>query len=280
MKKILSILLFSAPAFCLAQSPAGLSIQRGKKINVVKQTSTEIDMGMGLTMNNKNDNYYSLEVLDVNDTAITFKNTLTRMTLDMDGMGQQSSYDSDKASDKDSELAKNLPPDMFQADTVQLSRKTGKIINPKIKESVTGKQDENPMNGLMEAMGSAGKTAVLSEVVFIIPGDIKVGGQWQDSVSDKGMKRVSSYQLKELSDGKATISLLEKTDLNTDSEVQGMSMQLAMNSVNQSTLQVDTKTGLLIKKDMAADMNGSIEMMGQNSPISSKSKISFTVSPQ
>lgn len=281
MKKTLLILLSLGPVCSFAQTPERLDISKGKKITIVKSTVGDADLGMGMSMNTKSSEFHNLEVLDQNENTIIIKHVLSRLTMDMDAMGQQNSYDSDKPSDRTSEMGKEIPEEMFATDTLQVDRITGKILNKKEKKKASGSEEENPMNGMIQALGSGVSSSIIEDVLFSIPKDIKAGGQWVDSSSaEKGMKITRNYTYNKLENGIATVQLKEVSDLSTTSEVQGMSMQLTMNKNSQSTLQLEAKSGLITKKEMTADVNGAIEVMGQNSPISSKSSMTITVTAQ
>ena len=275
MKQSLIFPALILPLFALAQSGTGIHLAKGNKIQVVKKVTMDMDLGMSLKQ--QSTDYHSLDVLDSDEKNIQVKHVLTRSTMEVDAMGRTETYDSDKAADRDSDLGKNMPADMFLPDTMLVDKRTGEPVNQEKNDQAKSGQDDNPMDAMMQAMSSGNKSSIINELLFVLPSGIKPGEQWMDSVIEKGVKKRSTYTLTEIKDQIAVVSLTEKMDISTDTEMQGMSMQINLNSTNQSTLRIATASGLLISKESKIDMSGSLEVMGQNQPITAQANASLLV---
>lgn len=269
--------MLAAPLAALAQTPVRIDTKKGKTYKVTSVTNGEMDMGMGMTMNSKSTNQYQVEVLDVIGDKAILKSTLSRMNIEMDAMGQQQSFDSDKQADRESELGKNIPADAFKPDTAEISLASGALIESPGATKVKTEADDNPMNGMIQAMGESDAGAVAGTLHFIIPAGVKAGDQWKDSSSTKGMKRQVTYTLESIDKNIASIKMDETTQMNSEQEVQGMAMQVSMSGSNKGTLKVNTDTGLIQSKEINSEVNGSLEVMGQSNPISAKNKATLTI---
>ncbi|HCY88635.1 MAG TPA: hypothetical protein DHV17_00100 [Chitinophagaceae bacterium] len=260
-----------------AQTPTSLQLEKGRKLTLQNNSSTNADLGMGMEMKNNSNQIFDIEVIDINETTLSLQFRLKKLTMDIDAMGQQVTYDSDKESDRQSEVGKSIPEDMYKTDTVRISRLTGKLIDRKKKNAEQSDANENPMAGMMSGIGNADQGETVADMFFMIPKDIKTGDTWKDSLIDKSMKKYLTYTLQDIEGDKATVLVNEQSNISTESEVQGMAMQVNMSGNNKYSLTVDVKTGLTIKKTMYSDVTGTIEVMGQSQNISSKSKSEKTV---
>lgn len=275
MKILMAIAMLAATTLTQAQTAQKIIIAKGKTINMHSAMTMNMDLGMGMDMANNSNNNYSIQVLDVNDQTITIASTLTRMTMSVDAMGNQTTYDSDKADDKKSEIGQSIPEKMFLPDTVQIDRLTGKIINRE--KAISADADANPLDGMMQAFGNGNNSTFIQDLFFIIPAGIKTGNQWQDSIVEKGLKKKTTYTLTSIEKEMATVSISETSAIDTESEVQGMTMQINMNGTTKGSILFNTKTGMVEKKSNEAELNGSIEMMGQSNPISSKTTTTLLI---
>lgn len=268
-------LICSLGAF--AQTPASLQLDKGRKLTLQYSSTTNADLGMGMEMKNNSSQVFDIDVIDINETSISLQFRLKKMTMDIDAMGQQVTYDSDKETDRQSEIGKSIPETMYKNDTIRINRVTGKLIDRKKKDVAEADANDNPMASMMSGMSNTDMGETIADMFFIIPKDIKTGDNWKDSVIDKSMKKYLTFTLQGIDADKATVLVNEQSNLSTESEVQGMAMQMNMSGNNKHTLTLDLKTGLIIKKLMDSDINGTLEVMGQSQNISSKSKTEKTV---
>jgi hypothetical protein len=268
----LAIAMLSATG-SFAQKDSKIKLTRGQKITVMTNNSMDADMGM--SMKNASSTKNEIIVLDATADHYTVSNTITSMNLSLDMMGQQTTYDSNNAADRDSEMGKAVSQKINKPDTLQLSALTGALINNNKKTDAVD-ESANPMSGMMEALGNNGDDLAVSNAFFIIPEGKKAGDSWSDSTTEKGMKIVKSYTLKSVEKDIATINLTGKTDGTTETEMQGMQLQININSKLNGEMQVNTNTSLVAKKTLTTDLTGSIEVMGQSTPITSKSTVTIS----
>ncbi len=109
-----------------------------------------------------------------------------------------------------------------------------------------------------------------SAAFFIIPAGKKAGDKWTDSLSEAGMKGLKSYELKSVDKDEAIVIMNTTSKGSISKEVQGMQMEVNMNTTSESKIKTNTLTGLVKKNSTSATMEGTLDMMGQSMPITMK----------
>lgn len=249
---------------------AVIVLNNGQKITVTTTSNTDSDMGMGMQMKNISTATNLLQVIATNDTSYAISNTLTKMSISMDMMGQQTNYDSEKDADKDSDIGKSIATKLNHADTLSVNKMTG-LTDIKSTIASPEKEEKNPMVDMMAAMGvSAGKDPSLEAAFFIIPKDKKTGDSWSDSTTEKNIRTLRQYTLQSINNDIATIVVKGSISGNGEAEVQGTTIAFTMNTKNTGEIIVNVKNSLVNKMSNNADVSMTMDMMGQSMPISSK----------
>ncbi len=132
------------------------------------------------------------------------------------------------------------------------------------------------MDPMMEAMGnSTDENVGVENAFFILPDGKKPGDSWADSSTEKNMKTVKTYTFKSLDKNIATINLAGSVTGTGQMEMQGMQVNISMNSTTAGDIIVDTKTGLVSKRTDIGDINGTLDLMGQSMPVMSKTNSTY-----
>ena len=269
MKQILFLAALGASFTINAQQ---LKLSKGQKVTITSTISQEVDMGIG-QINNNSKSTSVLEVKDSDNNNYTASFKLAKLTMSMDAMGQQQSYDSEKAEDKDSEIGKSVGAKVGKEVNLLIDKTSGKAnikdaASPEKKET----DEENPLEGMMQMFGAGESEAAITEAVFfIIPTGKKAGDTWSDSTTSlANMKAYHTYTLKSVNGDDATISVFTKMEGKQSMEQQGMQMDINLSAKTEGELLVNTKTSLLKKSSRVADITGNMDIMGQSMPITSK----------
>ena len=279
MKKI--FLLISA-AFIISpavfsQNSNPIKIEKDRLILATVVSSSDMDMGMGMQMKTSNIASNKLLIIGVDATVYQLSNTVTKLKTDMDFMGQQTNYDSDKPADNESETGKAVAAKLNNPDTLSLDKLTGKVTrNKKSAEEMPEVNQGNPLAGLMSSMNSSADVQVVENAFFIIPAGKKTGDSWSDSTSDKSMKSKRIFTIKSIEGNTATISYSGTIDVSGNQEIQGSEVAITMNTKLTGEIIFNPTTNLVSKRTMNSDINGTIEMMGQAMPVTAKVESSFT----
>ena len=268
MKKISTFALLLIGSLSFAQAPKKIQLASGQKIEIVMSNNSVTDLGMGMQMTNNSTVTNKMVVTAEDDNNFELSSTITRMQMTMEGMGQNMTFDSDKKEDMESEMGQGLGDNLNKAETVKINKVSGKQEKTKVEE----KKEGNPMAGMSGMMGSEHE----SDLVFLIPTDKKIGDTWSEENKEKDLTTKRSYTLKSIDNNIATVTLTGSIDGTMEQEVQGNNMNMTINTKMTGDLTVNIATGLVIKKNIVSDINGSIDMMGQQMPISSKNTSAIT----
>lgn len=272
MKKTLLICAFFGTALMAPaqKNKAGSIIspvlKKGQQITISSVTTQAMDMGMQIT--NNTTMLHKISVLDVGAENYTLSSTLVKITANGSGMGQETTYDSDKEEDRKSEAGQQFSGLLDQSDTVLVSIKSG------IGKEKDPRSDDDKANLMQSFMsGGASSAATASSILFVVPVELKEGNKWSDSTSNEGIKSVTNYTVGKTFNDVVTINTAGTVTGTTTMEMQGNNLEMTLDTKVAGTVLVDGKTWLVQKRNNVADMTGTIDIMGQSMPFSSKTTI-------
>ncbi len=273
MKQILLSLLVFTTLVGQAQT---VNLSKGQLITITITSTQDMEM-TGMQIKNNSNSTSLLQVNDAGKDNFTASYKLNKLNLNMEMMGQQQSFDSEKPEDKDSEIGKSFAGKIGKAVPVLINRNTGEVIvkDPEA-DTTSAAAQENPLEGIMESFGAAGDDATAGTAFFVIPKDKKNGDSWTDSSSNNKMKEVKTYTLKSIEAGIATVQLFSTMQGSSSMETQGMQMDMSLSAKTEGEILVDPKTSLVKKRSSVMDLTGTLDMMGQSVPISSKAIVNIT----
>ncbi len=227
---------------------------------------------MGQSVESKADVFTSnnIEVKDFKNDNYNLLNTFTKVTAKMSAMGQDMNFDSDKKEDLDGEMGKSMKDIINQPKSVTVD-KQGKIVKV---ESNTAKKDSG--GGMMSMMmqqflGNQEESGFgVSEAFVIIPANAKQGYSWSDSSSNAGIKKSTTYKIKEINGSEATVDISGTLNADTKTEMQGMEISGNSTGKLKGEEVVDLKTGLVKHRTTTLESSGNMQAMGQEIPMTTK----------
>ncbi len=273
MKQTLLLLLLVANLATQAQK---INLAKGQLITITITSTQEMEMtGMQIKNNSSSTSLLQVDGSDKENFTGSYK--LSQLKLDMEMMGQAQSYNSENAADKDSDIGKSVADKIGKDVPVLINKNSGtvKFKDPVVNNTEDDKQ-ENPLAGIMESFGAAEEDATAGTAFFVIPTNKKNGDSWIDSSSNGKMKEVKTYTLKSSDAGIATVQLFSTMEGSNSMEVQGMQMEMALSAKTEGEIFVDTKNSLVKKRSSVMDLTGTLDMMGQSVPITSKAVVNIT----
>ena len=259
MKKIVTLL------FCFASAVAGaqnVKLETGKKITAVTTGSMDMDMGMGGAMKIASSSTAIINITGNEENQYKGDHTITKMKMTQDGAGQNTTFDSEKQEDRDSEIGKQLGKTVNQRAAILIGKTDGTVKDASPEKVITG---GSPMDDLIGASQSPSVAAAAA--FFVLPGGKKTGDKWTDSTLQEGIKVMKNFELSALKDGIATIFLEAATKGTVDKTIEGLQMSITMNGTTKSTIITDTNTGLVKSNTSVGKIDASLDMMGQAMPI-------------
>jgi hypothetical protein len=269
MKKILSIafLLYCGTSF--AQNSNGIKLKKGQTITLNSVVNSETEMQMGAMKSDYNTTV-KLNVVDENAETFTLSSSIAQMKMNMDGMGQAMSYDSEKPEDKDSEVGQAMGDKLKNVDTYILDKKTGKTT--KVKKE--GGEEAGMGGGMFSISDEEGAP---NAAFFILPAGKKIGDSWSESTVSKGITTAKTYTLKSIAQDVATIDVTGTITGTKEQEANGMTMTITMNNKIAEQMLVNVNLGLVTKTTNTTDGSNSMDMMGQQMEMTIKSSTVTTV---
>lgn len=224
---------------------------------------------MGMEMKNNSTSNTQFHVIHSDNTNYSISSTLTGLKLSMEFMGQQSSYNSDLKEDSASEIGKSIK-NLNVPDTLSINKYTAMVISDKKPVTVSMEENTNPFESLFGSLGEKNADTDITDAFFIIPPEKKIGDSWIDSSSTKEQRTVKTYTLRSIDKDIASISLIGKVDSNIQYEMQSLPVNISMTTQTIGEIFSNTKTSLVGKRTIKADITGNIELMGQSAPITGK----------
>jgi hypothetical protein len=112
--------------------------------------------------------------------------------------------------------------------------------------------------------------AIVAGAFEIIPKGKSVGDSWADTTTDKDMKMIRTYILKSITANEAVIQSVMVSTGTNKLNFQEMEFEVKSETKTSGEIITDISTGLVKKRTNVADITGSIQMMGQDMPISAK----------
>jgi len=266
-KTILSVFSLLFTGLLFAQTPTTkIVLNNDEKITVENTLNFEATV-MGMAISNNSTTLNSLVVKNTTDQHYTITNTMTKIKTDMNAMGQNESYNSE-TDNASSDIGKAMSERLNKPEEVMLDKNTGNATVVASKEKKKSGEDAVPMEGLMNLVGDNSADAMVSGAFELVPQGKKVGDKWSDSSSSKEGKVVRNYTLKSIDGNIATIGLDAKITANTKIDFQEMEMELKSTTVTTGEFTTDIVTGKVKKKTTNSNIEGSVQLMGQDVPIS------------
>jgi len=271
MKKI--VLFFAATTAVLITNAQTVKLKKGQVVTILSTMAQEIDMGMAGQMNNNSKTTSVIQIKDADKNSYKASSKVSKMNISVDGMGQSQTFDSENPEDMNGDIGKALGGNINKEVNVTIDNISGKVVAETTKSaSPEKKEEDDPMSGLMNMFANGENDAATTEsVIYILPKDKKIGDTWQDSSEVKNNSKIyKTYTLKSLQDGIATVGLITKSNGKTTTESQGMQIDMTMDTKADTEIIVDTNTSIIKKINKSINIDGTMEVMGQSLPITSK----------
>lgn len=263
MKKIsflAAALAFSSLGF--SQNNNILKLAKGQKYLVENKITTANTIQMqGQSMDNNTDmtSTYKIEVTGNEGNSYNLTNTITNIKMNMNMMGQELKFDSDKQEDMDGQIGSAFKELINQPKQVKLNN-TGKALSTE-SDSLSGIMKE--LNFDVDGFGS--------QLAFQpLPASLKKGTTWTDSTSGEGNSRTTTYTIKEINGNIATITFTGNLSTQNTIEQAGMELKQKTTGTYSGEELVDIKTGVIQSNSSTTNASGSVTAMGQDLPITTK----------
>ncbi|MDE3145516.1 MAG: hypothetical protein KGL19_15270 [Bacteroidota bacterium] len=250
----------------VAMGQTKIAVSDGQKIHLVNNTVSNITQSIqGNDMEIKSNTTLNLDA-EVKETTpdIHLTNTITRLQLQSEAMGNTTNFDSDKKEDKDGQIGQLLKDVIGKPLDVYLSSK-GELLKNKKAEDASVEAAKNLVGNLDE---------IGSELLLAVPNTIKAGDTWVDEINtDSANKKKTMYSVKSVNKTEAVVSFTGTETTKKAKTLQGMDAIINANSSFSGEITVDIKTGVIKQKTTTAEAKGSTDIMGQSIPFTLKQTV-------
>lgn len=273
-KIIFTAALCSLSVLGFSQKNDKVQLKKGQEIKMTMVQDQTTDLGMG-TMSTRSTMVSQLKVLDDANGQYKISNKVTKLTSELDGMGQNQTFDSDKAEDRSSEAGKLLAP-MLDSTTYFLINGTDGAVSS-VNESGKVVEDVDFTEALMQTGVAANNDASsIANLLVILPADVKVGYSWKDSSEENGLKSQMTKTVKKIENNIAYIDLDGTKSGTTTMEMMGSQIDMILNGKITGSMTVNTKTRLTQKQEMQTDITSSMDVGGQTMNMTTKGKTTIS----
>ncbi len=256
-----------------------LSFQKGQKLEMVSKVNSVVTMEMmGQTMDTKIDATITrlFDVEDVANGATTIEHKMKRMQMNFESpmAGGAQSFDSDKEADMKGDGGKAMEKALKNKYAMTLDA-SGKITAVKADDDNFNKTEKadvaagDVMSGAMAGMAEGmemPETGDFSEFKVLPDTEVSKGGTWTDTTG--GKKAV--YTLTDVTDTHIIIDYTEDATTQRTQEANGMELKISSKDKTTGKIVLDKKTGLLKAKNSTTASEGTMEIMGQSVPMTTK----------
>lgn len=273
MKKIISFTasLVIAQLMMAQTNTNAILLLKGQKISVNNDVTIDADLGMGMQLNSVTASINSLQVKDSDTNKYTISNTLTKLKINMNMMGQNNTYDSDNKDGNNADMAKIFDDKMNKVNDVMIDKTTGAVIAPK--QAVIKDSDEDANNiseNMMKMFSNTSDVAVVEGAFEILPTGKKTGDSWADTSKTADTKTIRTYTLQSVTGNEAVMNIETTVKATNKLDFQGMEFEINTDTKTTGQVLFDISTGMVKKRDTVSDITGSFQMMGQDMPITAK----------
>ncbi len=266
--QMMASITFSQSVNSSLKEPNGIKLLNGQTI-VIESTSTiEASLAMGMELKSSTSSINHLDVKNSTDKNYSISNTMTKLKLNMNMMGQSNNYDSDYKESNSGEMTKIFDDKLNKPVDIIIDRATGMPISDNKMAKKKDADETNPAADLMKIFSNNSDDAIVSGAFELIPRDKKIGDSWADTVASKDLKVIRNFILKSIIGNEAVIELnIASTSVNK-LDFQETEFEIKSETKTTSEIVTDVSTGLTKKRTSKSNITGSIQMMGQDMLIS------------
>ena len=272
MKRIyVSLISLAVAAVAFSQPTGKIKIANGQKIVVENTTDIQASLAMGMELTSTSTSVNTLEVKNSTPNNYIISNTLTKLKMNTNMMGQPTNYDSENKAGNNEEMSKVFDDKLNMPVDITIDNTTGLAVVEKKKQKQADVDETNATADLMKIFSdNASEDAIVSGAFEMVPKGKLVGESWADTATSKDMKTIRTYTLKSVSGNEAVIQANVVSTAVNKLNFQEMEFEVKSETKTNGETITDISTGLVKKRTSIADITGSIQMMGQDMPISAK----------
>lgn len=290
LKKIISLpgLLLALSSQLSAQTvTGGLHFEQGQTISIkieMKNTMVQQAMGQSIDFSAGGQARHQYAVTNQTSDNSTLHHTIQGIRFSFDGMGAKKTFDSDKSSDLQSNFGKPIREWLKQSydmliDTLGKTR----LVQPPNMPALPEDDQVKFVTGLLTELTDIVKPPARNEASFfaILPaGPTAIGDSWTQTGKTPSEEWSVTYTLTAVTDTAIVVALKGISNRQQQTDMRGMTVTTQTKSLSTGTILLDPASKLIRRKTIQVESSGTAEMMGNSTPVSSKTTIVIDVSSQ
>ena len=266
------------------QAETKLIFEQGREYNILVQSSTKVTqeaMGQAIDYSVETGFQHRFTVTNTGSGNTTLHHKIDRVRLEIDGMGQNRSIDSNTPEHLKGEIGAPIK-EILEKEYDMVIDQNGIVLmaRPEVFEFSADAQGPVMLSSILRDRQDIINPPKKGEAsIFKILPDkaVSLNEGWVESTEAGEEKSNTVYTLSSITDSTYVIDF--KGSSNTILKAEAMGMETVSNLTNDYTgyIIVDRNTGIMKEKETSMDSHGTIEVMGGTMPITSKKTIRVIV---
>ena len=257
------------------------AFQQGQTMTITMETKTTISQqasGQSIDFNVNGSAVHSYKVTNTTADNTTLHHEVQRIKFDFDGMGQSKSFDSDIQKDMEGPMGKPIQATLKKTYDMIIDP-TGKVLLVKPEKFAAEEMDGSMKlmaNMLKEVLDVVQPPATGTNSFFKILPDHSVnkGDSWSETIETTEGKINNNYTLSDVTDSTFVVDITGTSVTNSKLEIMpGMEIAFLLNNKSGGKIIIDRKNNLLKERVLNTESNGTMQGLGGETPIISKSTI-------
>ncbi len=262
-----------------------LKFQQGQAFDIamdVKSTISQEAMGQAIDFNVDGTAFHNYKVTNATADNNTLHHEAKRIKFSFEGMGQSRTFDSDNAKDMESPLGPPVKETLKQTFDMVVDP-AGKVLMVNPEKMEAAQMDERMkfifamLNDVMDVVkppqkGTASFFQVLPEK------EVGQGDTWTEAQDTDAGKYSNTYTVNSITDSTIVVDLNGTSSTTSKVEIMaGMEITTTLNNKTTGQIVLDKNSGLIRRKTLTTESNGTTSGMGGETPITRKSTVTVNV---
>jgi hypothetical protein len=246
------------------------------KTNVVQQAG-----GQAIDFEMDAETLHTYKVTNTTDDNSTLHHQVQHVVFSFDGMGLKRNFNSSNEKDLNGQFGAPVK-EILEKSYDMIIDPAGRTLMAKPEKLELTKMDDrfaiisNMLKDVLDIVQPPlkGKPSFFS----IFPDhEIALGETWADSYENESGKFTIAYKLSAITDSTYVIDILGNSNTTSKMEMMGSETVTIMNNKTTGTIIINKQTGIIKEKSSSTDSNGTMQVMGNSLPVTSKTVIKVTV---
>ncbi|MFZ9718438.1 MAG: DUF6263 family protein [Chitinophagaceae bacterium] len=249
--------------------PAGVAYRVETKST---QTISQEAMGQNMEMQNQTEVFENIQLQEVDKGIIRVEKRIGGMRMKMSVMGQEMSFDSDRAEDFNTPMGEQMKPVLERVVTASIDASGNiRVHSASVEDPALSAALGMFGDGVPDSLALAGLFMKAPERV------IRVGESWTEMYNEDGLKQETKYTFLETKDQIASIAFEIASSIEKNAEMQGTTVQTNTKTQSKGVLKLDLNTGMVIHRSLEQTVEGTNNVMGMEIPLKGGGNTEVTI---